>query len=110
MSKHEFLIEELLLRWDKHFERLLSILEKGQNSRGTATGMQITAPEEVSSEMQIEKSIPPEVATPGVTEKDLEQLERLAADKFAAAFKSAEQEALGDELDGLLVITGWNSL
>lgn len=33
MSKHEFLIEELLLRWDKHFERLLSILEKGQNAK-----------------------------------------------------------------------------
>lgn len=33
MSKHDFLIEELLLRWDKHFERLLSILEKGQNAK-----------------------------------------------------------------------------
>lgn len=33
MSRHDVLIEELLLRWDKHFERLLSILEKGQNAK-----------------------------------------------------------------------------
>ena len=33
MSRHDMLIEELLLRWDKHFERLLSILEKGQDAK-----------------------------------------------------------------------------
>lgn len=45
MSKHEFLIEELLLRWDKHFERLLSILEKGQNAEnGSDNGINQDSP------------------------------------------------------------------
>lgn len=39
MNRHDFLIEELLLRWDKRFDRLLSILEKGMSpgmqDRGT---------------------------------------------------------------------------
>lgn len=33
MNRHDLLIEELLLRWDKHFERLLAILEKGENAK-----------------------------------------------------------------------------
>jgi len=33
LNRHDLLIEELLLRWDKHFERLLSILEKGQDTK-----------------------------------------------------------------------------
>lgn len=33
MNRHDLLIEELLLRWDKHFERLLSILEKRENAK-----------------------------------------------------------------------------
>lgn len=32
MNRHDLLIEELLLRWDKYFERLLSILEKRKNA------------------------------------------------------------------------------
>ena len=34
MNRHDLLIEELLLRWDKHFERLLAILEKGEIDSG----------------------------------------------------------------------------
>lgn len=33
MNRHDLLIEELLLRWDKHFERLLAILEKGKDDK-----------------------------------------------------------------------------
>ena len=33
------------------------------------------------------KPLPPEVVAPRVGEKDFQQLEKLAADKFAAAFK-----------------------
>ena len=37
--------------------------------------------------MAASKKIPPEVEAPGIGEEDLVQLEQLAADKFAAAFK-----------------------
>lgn len=47
-----------------------------------------------------EKSIPPEVTAPGVSEKDLEQLGRLAADKFAAAFKSVVSADTVSDHDG----------
>lgn len=50
--------------------------------------------------MSTEKSIPPEVAAPGVSEKDLEQLGRLAADKFAAAFKSVVSADTVSDHDG----------
>lgn len=33
------------------------------------------------------KPLPPEVVAPKVGEKDFQQLEKLAADKFSAAFK-----------------------
>ncbi len=50
--------------------------------------------------MNAEKSIPPEVTAPGVSEKDLEQLGRLAADKFAAAFKSVVSADTVSDHDG----------
>lgn len=37
--------------------------------------------------MGASKALPPKVATPRVDEKDLRQLEQLAANKFAATFK-----------------------
>ena len=50
--------------------------------------------------MNAEKSIPPEVTAPGVSEKDLEQLGRLAADKFAAAIKSVVSADTVSDHDG----------
>lgn len=78
MNRHDQLIEELLLRWDRHFERLLSILEKRM-----AVG-------------EIEKS-PFELQPQKVTKEDLDRMKGLSEREFSAFLNSVvSTDAISD--------------